>query len=402
MIRTLTCVAACSAVVTGALGQGGARVQVTKPVLGDVEHRISLPATLAPWQEVVLQPRITGQVESVLVDIGDPVRAGQILVRLDNPELHADFIAAEAELAESSATLAQADAEEVVAKAELVSSQLALQLGNRQTERLQGLQRSQSVTTKEIEEAQKYLISAQAGIEAAKAKVVMAGAQMKVAEAKRQTALAKIERARALLSFLDVRAPFDGFIFKRLVDPGALVSPSATPLLQVQDGRRLRVVIDLAEADAIFGLPGKPVRVSSPALGSSSFETSISRTAKALSPETKTLRVEADIENTTAALSPGMFVYSAIQLDVHENTLTLPSNAVASRGGKSNVLVVADGKVKQLPVKTGYDNAIRTEIVDGLTGSEDVIISSRDGLSDGLEVEVAAASTQQQEVPHAK
>ncbi|MGI8907222.1 MAG: efflux RND transporter periplasmic adaptor subunit [Candidatus Sumerlaeaceae bacterium] len=401
MIRTLTCVAAISAVVTGALGQGP-KVQVTKPVRGDVEHRISLPATLAPWQEVLLQPRISGQVESVFVDLGDRVRAGQVLLRLDNPELQADLIAAEAELAESSATLAQAGAEEVVAKAELASSQLALQLGTRQTERLQGLQRSQSVTTKEIEEAQKYLISAQAGIEAAKAKVVMAGARMKVAEAKRQSAFAKIERARALLSFLEVRAPFDGFIVKRMVDPGALVSPSATPLLQVQDGRRLRVVIDLAEADAVFGLPGKPVRVSSPALGSSSVETSISRTAKALSPGTKTLRVEADIENTTASLSPGMFVYSAIQLDVHANTLTLPANAVVSRGGKSNVLVVADGKVKQVAVKTGYDDAIRTEIVDGLTGSEDVIVSSRDGLSDGVKVEVAAAAPQKPEVARAK
>lgn len=369
-------------------------VQVVQPVRADVERRVSFPATLAPWQQTILKPRISGQVQEVFVDIGDKVTTGQVLARLDTPELLAELSAAQADIAQSSATLAQAVAEGIMAKAELQSSQISLDLGSRQTERLRGLQRSQSATAKEIEEAQKYMISAQAGAESAKAKVAMASAQMQVADAMRQTAMAKLEKAQMLLDFQEVRAPFAGVIVNRMIDIGAMVNAADTSLFEIVDNSRLRARVDLSGADAAYGTVGQPAKISSDALRDWSYSGEIRRTAASLSHNTKTLRVEIDIKNQDGKLLSGMFMNADIQLDVHKNALSLPANTIATKGGKSTVLTVEDGKIKQVVVKTGYDDAIHTEVIDGLTGNEYIVSSSRDGLADGVSVTFDATKVQ--------
>ncbi len=98
------------------------------------------------------------------------------------------------------------------------------------------------------------------------------------------------------------------------------------------------------------------------------------------------MRVEVDIANLDETLLPGMFTNADIQLDIHNDTLSLPANTVATKGGKSTVLIVEDEKIKQVVVKLGYDDAIHTEIVDGLSGTEQVVSSSREGLTDGVAV----------------
>lgn len=369
------------------------QVQVVKPVHKDVERRTTYPATLMAWQEVSLAPRASGEVVELAVDVGERVKKGQVLLKLDNPELEADVLAAQADVTEASATLQQLRAEEAASRTDLAAGKRALQLGAEQTQRLQALQRAQSATAKEAEEAQKYQIAAQANIEQATAKVDVARAKVDVAQARLQTAQAKLRSVQAQQGYLAVAAPFDGVVTARNVDIGAIVSPASAGgkqwgMLTIQDDSKMRVMIDVPEADAASARPGTSVDVTLDALRAPAMNAKISRTASALMPDVKTLRAQVDLENGQQKLMAGMFVHACLLLDVHKGVLAVASKAVTTKGGNSNLLIVADGKVKQVPVTTGYNNGTLTEIKSGLNGDEDVIISSRENLGNNMPVQI--------------
>ncbi len=248
------------------------------------------------------------------------------------------------------------------------------------------------------------LKAAEATLQGAKAKQATLGEQTSVARgdvevAKRQEATASLKiregalqsaagesaatRMAELARYQSLRAPFAGVVIQRHLDTGALVQPG-TPVLTVADPRVLRLRLFAPEAEASRVRPGTEVQVL--LSGEKTARTArISRTASALDPKTRTLLAEADMSGT--GLSVGAFGAVKLILETHTGVLALPNAAVGSDKSGKFVFIESGGKVKRLAIKVGFDDGQYTEVTEGLSGSETVIVTGRDVLSGGIAVE---------------
>ena len=115
------------------------------------------------------------------------------------------------------------------------------------------------------------------------------------------------------------------------------------------------------------------------------------RFAGALEPKTRTVRTESDFPNREGVLRPGMYGQATLLLEKRGSVLTVPPGALLLEGGKTYVFTVVDGKAKRVPVRTGFDDGIRVEITEGLTGNEPVIVTGKSAVQDGAPVKVSTA-----------
>lgn len=224
-------------------------------------------------------------------------------------------------------------------------------------------------------------------------------AESKVRVAQGEVSKAEASRARltTLGEYTKIRAPFDGVVIKRHADPGALIQQAASqsnvsPVVTVARVDTLRVFIDVTEQDVPYVKRGNSVTITVDALPGTTFEGKTTRFATALDPKTRTMRTEIDISNRGAGLRPGMYGEVRLALERRENALTVAASALISEGGKSYVFVVADGKGRRVEVKSGFDDRIRVEVVEGLTGNEQIITSGKNAVKDGTPVKVSPSS----------
>ena len=246
--------------------------------------------------------------------------------------------------------------------------------------------------------------AAEAALQGAKARQATLGEQTSVARgdvevAKRQEATASLKihegalqsaagesaatRMAELARYQSLRAPFAGVVIQRHLDTGALVQPG-TAILTIADPRVLRLRLFAPEAEASRVRPGTEVQVQ--LSGEKTPRTArISRTASALDPKTRTLLAEADMSG--ASLSIGAFGAVKLILETHRGVLALPNAAVGSDKSGKFVFIESGGKVKRLTIKIGFDDGQYTEVTEGLSGKETVIVTGRDVLSGGITVE---------------
>jgi membrane fusion protein, multidrug efflux system len=206
-------------------------------------------------------------------------------------------------------------------------------------------------------------------------------AQMKVAQANH-------ELARARLGYARVTAPFAGYVTRRFLDPGAQVSANSSSLFTLMDLGRVKVTIDVLEKDVPLVAIGQKALVTADALPDTSYRGSVGRLSQAVDPATRTMRAEIIVPNPGGQLKPGMYATVTILLQEHANAVTVPSQAVLADDEGPFVFVLADKAAKRVPVRTGTDQAARTEIVSGLDGSERVITTGQQYVKDGGPVTV--------------
>jgi multidrug resistance efflux pump len=263
------------------------RVTAGAPQRKDLTLRTTQPASIDAYETTPLSPKVAGYVGEVLVDIGDRVTAGQVLLRLTAPEMldergqkQALHQQAKAEIgqAQSKLTAAQAgvaSAQARVAQAEAVVAQSAASLEQYRTEhsRISELAAARSVTQQLADESLSKLRAAEAGQQAAQAGVELARAELLESEsgvpqaqadidaaaAREQVAAADLAYVETMLGYLELKAPYDGVVSQRNVDTGHFVrasSESAAPLLVVARTDTLRVFVDVPEAEAAFVTSG--------------------------------------------------------------------------------------------------------------------------------------------------
>jgi RND family efflux transporter MFP subunit len=202
---------------------------------------------------------------------------------------------------------------------------------------------------------------------------------------------------RTLLGYTKVYAPFDGTITARFADPGALIQSAtssatqAAPLFTIMDMDTVRVYVSVPQEMAHLADPGVPVVVSVAEAPDKRFPGSITRTTEALDPATRTLLVEIDLPNAEHALQVGTFANVTLSLERHDNALAIsPAAIVAGSDSQSKfVLVAQDGIAHRVSIKTGIDDGPWIEVVDGLTGSENIVVVGKAGLNDGQTVTVS-------------
>lgn len=236
-----------------------------------------LPGELEPYQKVSVEARVAGIVEKVLVDRGSVVKAGQLLVELQAPELQAKIAEALAQ-----AVAVEAQKAEIEARR---AAQSALLERTRKAAATPG-----AVAASDIEQLEQQVKSLEG----------LLAATEKSAAARR----AQAQVLKEMAGFLEIRAPFDGVITERHVHPGALAQG---PLVELQQVARLRLVVAVPEAELGRVKPGQRWSFTVPAQAGRVFAGTVARLARSLDAKTRTMPVELDVMNGDEALAPGMY-----------------------------------------------------------------------------------------------
>jgi HlyD family secretion protein len=217
-------------------------------------------------------------------------------------------------------------------------------------------------------------------------------------EARLAVARADADRVKALQTYKEIRAPFDGVVTRRSIDPGHLIQPGKPEvLLVIASTGKVRVAIDIPEADAALVHKGDTASVRIPSLGGPALTATVSRLAWSLDSHARTLRAEIDVPNKDDRLRPGMYVIARVAVDVPA-VRAVPARALLRAGETQACFVVRDGKAVRVRVKAGRSDGEWTEIVEkqGADGTwapfhddEPVIVSPPASLADGQAVQVA-------------
>jgi RND family efflux transporter MFP subunit len=388
------------------------RLEVVRPVRTNLFRRVELAATVEPMKKVDLCARVPGIVGHLpdQVDIGRQVRAGEVLARLEVPDLEADKEHKKALLVQARKQKVQAEEAKAVAEREVEESKKIerrwsadFTFQKLKFERQRDLVRRGAADLQLEQEAQRQMESAQAAWEAAQtqiltrqAKARAALADLDVAENRIQVADAEVKKVEALIKMATIQVPFDGVLTRRWVDPGAMIKDPGAPLLTVMQTNRVRVLVDVPQRDVPFlntreqnpneDGNGDPVKVNIPSLAQvvpkGEFQGWVTRMSGLLDPMTRTMRTEIEVDNPNGYLRPGMYGTALLLLEEHHSVLTIPASALVRRGeGKLEVYHVAEAQGEPLTgvllrkeVELGLDNGEVVEILRGLTGNELVVL----------------------------
>ena len=350
-----------------AVEQSLPRVGVTTAVAVDGGRSLTLPGSLVASQQAMINARATGYVSRWRVDIGDRVRAGDVLADLDTPEVDEQLQQARATLRQQEAALEQAVANRDFAK--VTASRQDVLVG-------QGL-----VAKQDADQADAQLKVGEANVHAGELNVA--------------AAQANVRQLSRLVSFGHVVAPFDGRITQRTIDVGSLViaggAAGSMPLFRIEAIDPIRVFVQVPQAFAPSVKDGEPANVSVRELPGRVFVGHVTRTAGTLDPALRTLNVEIDIPNPTGELLGGMYAQVTIAVAVAHRVVRVPSSAVITDARGVHVATVdAAGRVHLVEVVRGLDNGRDIDLVEGLVGGEQVVASPGGDLTDGARIEPVA------------
>lgn len=379
-------------------------VEVARPVRRPLTRVLNMPATLAPGETADLYAKTSGYVATVSVDIGSRVKKGDTLLTIDVPEMGDELRQAQAVLAAEraqiealTAQVSQAQAMVSTAQANLKRAAAQLKLSQLTRDRQETLWKQDAISDQLRDETQSQFEIAQAMRDIARAKVLNAGAELQairanVAVGRSQVAVAEanVTRLETLMNYATITAPSDGVITARYVHPGAFVRSavegSAVRLLTIANVDYIRLVLEIPESDAPLVHIGTKVAIDVKALDLPTIEASITRTALALKADTRTMRAEVDLDTSDTSLTPGMYAQVAINLQTKEQALVIPSKAIRVHGRKLSVLVADGGVAKAVNITIGYDDGIQAEVLTGLSGDEQIIVSTGGALTPGAPV----------------
>jgi multidrug efflux system membrane fusion protein len=322
---------------------------------GGAAREVVLPGTIRAFIDAPINARVNGYLRRWFVDIGAPVRAGQVLAEIETPELDQQLLQAEADLATARANM-----------------QLAAVTAGRWSR----MRASDAVSQQEADE--------KTGDYAAKQAIVAA-------------AEANVARLKATTQFKTLVAPFAGVVTARRTDIGALINSGAATgqeLFRVTDSRRVRVYVDVPQSYAAAVRKGAQAELRVPERPEESFPAVVTDSAQAISESSRTMLVQLEADNPKGLLLPGSYV------DVHfaqsergAAALRLPVSALIFRREGLRVAVLGAGsKASFRPVQLGRDFGTEVEVVAGLAAGDQVIDNPPDSLSDGDSVRLVTAT----------
>jgi RND family efflux transporter MFP subunit len=313
--------------------ESGPTVRVAQVDLSPADRALTLPAEARAWAQSTLYAKVAGYVREVPVDKGSKVKKGDLLARLESPETDQAVLGARADL----------------------------QVKKVQVERLRKLRPQGFVAQQDLD----------------------------TAEGAYSVAKATLQGLQASQAYEQVRAPFDGVVTARYVDPGALVAAgtsstqSVQPMFDLADMRTMRVQVYVGQDVASEVKVGSPVSIIVPDDPAHPIEAQVTRLAQGLDARTRTMLVEADVPNEPVRLYPGSYVTVRLKFPGRRTPL-VPGDALAWRGDGLFVATLdGDNRVKLVKVQPGDDDGRRVQILSGLEGGERVVVNPSAELSDG-------------------
>ena len=330
---------------------------------GPIALRRTFNGALEAGAKFVVAPKVSGRVEFLAVDIGDRVRQGQLVARLDHEEFLQAVTQAEADLAVALANQTQAESERSIAGREL----------------------------RRIETLRKRGVSSESQLDAAQSRQMAAGAGVAIARAQVTRAKAALETARIRLAYTDVTADWSGtdqwrVVAENFVAEGDTVSANS-PLVSIVDLSPLTCVIFVTETDYGRLEPGQHADLTTAAFAGSTFSGRVSRIAPVFREATRQARVELTVDNQENTLKPGMFIRASLVLASVPDAVIVPETALLRRNAKIGVFLIRDEDltVTWTPVTLGIRSGDQVQ-VSGLFAGGRVVTLGQHMLDNGSKV----------------
>jgi RND family efflux transporter MFP subunit len=356
-------------------------VDVARIEVRSLGRTVEAIGSLGPNEEVTVSNQVEGLVSEVLFDLGDSVRAGQVLVTLDTTELELAVRQQAAALQQEMARLGVSDPNAVVDEAstsQVRQAEASLSEARIRLDRTQKLYAEGVVPKQQLDEQQSKFDVADATVKLARESV----RNIKAAVAARKAAL---DLAHKKLADARIVAPMSGFVKDRLVSEGTYLKANSPVVILVQNSS-LRLRVDVPETAIESVSVGRSVQFTVDSLPNRMFDGRIARLSPSVDQQSRTLKLEATVDNSGGTLRPGLFTRVTIQTGKSEKALVAPPAAVFSFAGLEKVFLVADGKVSERLVRTGSRGEDFVEILEGVKEGDSVATSNLGVLQQGREV----------------
>jgi len=363
-----------------------ASVQVQAVREDVVRRNVDIVGTLAAADEVVVSAETDGTVSRILADLGDRVQAGQALVELDREKRQYSLDQQKATLTRALATYGATEPGQLPPIEQTPDVQKAaaeLDQAKQIYQRTQTLQQRQLVAQQLLDDAKSTLQAKQASYDAAlqnaknlRAEIDVANASMKLADRQLRDTF--------------IRAPFDGYVQKRLVSQGELVKAQA-PVMSVVRIDPLKVEAEIPERMAPWIKTGSPMVLNVDAYQDRTFTGELTRISPSVNTQTRAFSFEGRVPNGEALLKPGTFVRVHIETSREDKVVTVPYASLQYRYGVNRVFVVNDGALGVHELKVGDRLGDRIEVLSGVKAGDQIVVSDVEKLTDGMKVNVAAA-----------
>lgn len=325
-------------------------VDLASPKNATEDQHLTLPAEVQAFYTAPIHARVNGYVRMWYHDIGAPVKAGDVLARIDTPDLDQQFEQTKGELAK-----AQAD------------YNLAVLTANR----WKALRVSQAVSQQTADEKVGDAVARKAQVSAAQANV---------------------DRFKSMLSFKDIMAPFDGIVTARRIDVGALVSATNSDqpgLFDIAATKQMRVYVRVPQVYTANMRKGTKVTLTLPQYPGRAFVGTLDTTSNAISEKSRALLVEALFQNPDGLLTPGAYAQARFDLPLDPDKLVIPASAMLFRNQAPEVAVVENGMVTLKNITVFVDLGPEIELSAGLSPEDKIIVSPSDSIETGDVVKVA-------------
>lgn len=323
----------------------GPRVLVAQVLQSPRTRMLELPGTIHGFIETPVYAKVAGYLKTIRVDKGDRVRKGELLATLESPELDH----------------------------QVANARASYDLARVTDRRSQKLVQEAVIARQAADDTHAQLLSAQANL----------------------------NQLIAMQAYKEIRAPFDGYVTARYVDPGALIPQSTAPssanapLLGLSTLSPLRIYADVPQSVTPFIKDGDAATITVTEYPGKMFEGNITRHPEALNPATRTMLVEVDLTNGDRALLPGMYAKVDFRVNAPEGPPLVPDDALIFRDGKPYVPIVRDSRLSLSPVTLGYDDGVNVEITNGVASHDQVAINVGQAARDGEVVRAIEAAQAQ-------
>lgn len=403
-------------------------VQVAAVEARVVERTADGTGSLLAWQEVVLNTSVAGTLDRLLVDLGDRVAVGQVVAELDRREFELAVAQAQAvteaaadglQRARSQVLAARAQLQQVrdsrrALEANLARARAGLEEARANLERTRRLIEGGLVAQRDLDVARTLDGTAHAQYETAQVEISQYPDRVRVAEAQlasEQSAVRVAEAdlrrreaegglVRKKLADATLRAPIDGAVARRHVNPGEFVGQN-TAVFTIVQADPLKWSGTVAEHAALDIQPGQTVRIRVDPVPGRRFEGRVTRVSPAVDVASRTALLEARVPNGEGLLKPGLFARAAIVLREDRGVAFVPEAAVSYFAGITRVFVVAEGAVAERTVRIGARRDGWLEVIEGVAPGETVATSGLGQLQDGGRVTTAARATSPGPMPAA-